>query len=220
MPAWGVRTALTALRSFMAEQGSAGQVGGLEASADVRKRLARESRNWRCAGCAKSNEEIMREWWGLCAEKGVKVEEDMGLDSLPEGMSLEARDPTAGQEGEPAATASQKQQDRMTEHQETPQLPSTVRSPAPSSELQPQLSTNLHAPAQPISTSHTPSQPRFTPRSRTLPPEVRLTAEPAPTITIDRAIGVVFLALCLMILKKIFYPASSSGMDDFYLQHD
>src|ERR1700750_1661662 len=31
MPAWGVRTALTALRTFMAEPGTAGQVGGLEA---------------------------------------------------------------------------------------------------------------------------------------------------------------------------------------------
>ena len=40
------------------------------------------------------------------------------------------------------------------------------------------------------------------------------------TITIDRAIAGVFLALCLMVLKKIFYPAGAGhgAVDDFYLQ--
>jgi ubiquitin-conjugating enzyme E2 J1 len=97
MPAWGVRTALTALRTFMAEPGTAGQVGGLEAPAEVRKRLAGDSREWRCSGCGgRSNLEIMREWWGVCREKGVKVDEegvgeDTQMEVLPEGMNLEAR---------------------------------------------------------------------------------------------------------------------------------
>jgi len=93
MPAWGVRTALTALRSFMAEKGSAGQVGGLEASADVRKRLARESKGWKCEACGKTNEDVMKEWWEVCREAGVSVQEEEGveLETLPEGMNLEAR---------------------------------------------------------------------------------------------------------------------------------
>ena len=44
------------------------------------------------------------------------------------------------------------------------------------------------------------------------------------TITIDRAIAGVFLALCLMVLKKIFFPANSGtysgSVNDFYLQRE
>ena len=107
MPAWGVRTALTALRTFMAEPGTAGQVGGLEAPEAVRKRLAGESRRWRCGaeGCGggRTNEEMMREWWEVCRGKGVKVDEEgeaVGLEVLPEGMNVEAREVGKGKEKE------------------------------------------------------------------------------------------------------------------------
>lgn len=60
-PAWGVRTALVALRSFM-ETDPRGQLGGLDTSDAVRRRLAAESRAWRCQGCGgRSNEHIIRE---------------------------------------------------------------------------------------------------------------------------------------------------------------
>lgn len=61
-PAWGVRTALVALRSFM-ETDVRGQLGGLEAAEPVRRRLAAESPAWRCGVCCggKTNAEIMAE---------------------------------------------------------------------------------------------------------------------------------------------------------------
>lgn len=59
-PAWGVRTALVALRSFM-ETDPKGQLGGLETTDDVRRRLATESKAFRCSVCAKTNGEIMEE---------------------------------------------------------------------------------------------------------------------------------------------------------------
>ncbi|KAK3327342.1 ubiquitin-conjugating enzyme/RWD-like protein [Cercophora scortea] len=59
-PAWGVRTALVALRSFM-ETDVKGQLGGLETSEAVRRRLADESVGWRCGACGKGNADIMRE---------------------------------------------------------------------------------------------------------------------------------------------------------------
>lgn len=93
MPAWGIRTALVALRTFMGEEGTAGQVGGMEASKDVRQRMARSSRDWRCEGCGgRTNDEIMREWWGICKEKGTQVEEEAGLEDLPEGLKLGFKD--------------------------------------------------------------------------------------------------------------------------------
>ncbi|PWY88924.1 UBC-like protein [Aspergillus heteromorphus CBS 117.55] len=46
-PAWGIRTALIALRSFM-DGDAKGQVGGLDVGEGVRRRYAEESRGWRC----------------------------------------------------------------------------------------------------------------------------------------------------------------------------
>ena len=265
MPAWGVRTALTALRSFMAEQGSAGQVGGLEASAEVRKRLAKESRAWRCEACKKSNEMIMREWWDICREAGVNVqEEDLGLESLPEGMMLEARDPNAQRtpkketkeqkSSDGAATQQPPSQSSQSSPSSQPKAPSYSKSP----------STTLHPPQTPIPFVPTPpaevvqaaAEAILTPSDLTRPPsssstplrhpmmsgihapplaaanaavsqsgQLRLfqhNREREQTITIDRAIAGVFLALCLMVLKKIFYPAGAGhgAVDEFYLQRE
>ncbi|KAK1997062.1 ubiquitin-conjugating enzyme [Colletotrichum falcatum] len=59
-PAWGVRTALVALRSFM-ETDPRGQLGGLETSDAVRKRHATASRSFKCPTCAKTNFEIIQD---------------------------------------------------------------------------------------------------------------------------------------------------------------
>ncbi|KAI0525435.1 ubiquitin-conjugating enzyme/RWD-like protein [Xylaria bambusicola] len=68
-PAWGVRTALVALRTFM-ETGASGQIGGLDTSDAVRTRLAASSRSWRCGVCARTNEEIIAECEERCRETG------------------------------------------------------------------------------------------------------------------------------------------------------
>ncbi|KAI1624696.1 ubiquitin-conjugating enzyme E2 J1 [Exophiala viscosa] len=270
MPAWGVRTALTALRSFMAEKGSAGQVGGLEAPADVRKSMAKESRSWRCAECGKSNEMIMREWWDVCHEAGLNVqEEDLGLETLPEGMTLEARDADgkkADDKEGASETQSQSQQDDPAPapsipKQEAPLAPSNTSSThqqIPPSSI---LSPPRHAPVSLVPTpsaeaAQASAESVLTPADLSLPPgttnpaprssrmssihappiaaanaAITNSASPLtlqrvrdrePTITIDRAIAGVFLALCLMVLKKIFYagPGQGGGVDDFYLQRE
>ncbi|ETS80663.1 hypothetical protein PFICI_08192 [Pestalotiopsis fici W106-1] len=66
-PAWGVRTAIVALRAFM-ETDASGQIGGLNSGPEVRKRLAAESKAWTCPACARSNEEILREVAERCRE--------------------------------------------------------------------------------------------------------------------------------------------------------
>ena len=77
----------------MGEEGTAGQVGGMEASKEVRQNMAKSSRQWKCGGCGgRTNEEIMREWWDLCGEKGIKVEEEAGLEELPDGLKLGFKD--------------------------------------------------------------------------------------------------------------------------------
>lgn len=253
MPAWGVRTALTALRSFMAEQGTAGQVGGLEARDDVRKRLASESRSWKCDGCGqKTNERIMKEWWETCREAGVKVdEEDMGLEVLPEGMSVEARDPNTQNKSNPkpeaAISPTASKSESQTSTPSSPQLPahnstqnllsasqtSIHLSPTPSPEAIQAAAEAVLTPSELASTRSSTQRPTMGMGGVHAPPLAAAIAsaqqeqqrrrqhtdDPTQLITIDRAIATVFVALCLMLLKKMFYPAAPSpGMDDFYLQ--
>ncbi|KAF7716171.1 Uncharacterized protein PECH_005447 [Penicillium ucsense] len=76
-PAWGVRTALLAIRSEIMGGESRGQVGGMEGSEAFRRECARESRAWVCTECAQgNNEEVMTRWWDYCREKGVDMDPD------------------------------------------------------------------------------------------------------------------------------------------------
>ncbi|KAI9793917.1 MAG: hypothetical protein M1816_007169 [Peltula sp. TS41687] len=86
-PAWGIRTALVALRSFMA-QDAKGQVGGLECEEGARRRLARESRAWRCGACGgRRNEEV------FVGEEGVEDGRgEGGGEEVPGELRLGYRD--------------------------------------------------------------------------------------------------------------------------------
>ncbi|RAH53407.1 UBC-like protein [Aspergillus piperis CBS 112811] len=99
-PAWGIRTALIALRSFM-DGDAKGQVGGLDVADEVRRRYARESRAWRCDGCegskGRGNEVVMREWWGVCRERGGVVEGEEDFEG--------EEDKSEGKDGDEAAAA-------------------------------------------------------------------------------------------------------------------
>ncbi|KAK4250216.1 ubiquitin-conjugating enzyme/RWD-like protein [Corynascus novoguineensis] len=100
-PAWGIRTALVALRTFM-ETDVKGQLGGLEAAEPVRRRLADESKGWRCGACCggKTNAEILadceervKELRG--GEEGGKVKEEEEV-KVPEELKMGWRDEMEG----------------------------------------------------------------------------------------------------------------------------
>ncbi|KAK3359395.1 ubiquitin-conjugating enzyme/RWD-like protein [Lasiosphaeria hispida] len=74
-PAWGLRTALVALRSFM-ETDPRGQLGGLETTEAVRQRLAAESVSFRCAACGRTNADIMAECGEAAREHDAAAESD------------------------------------------------------------------------------------------------------------------------------------------------
>jgi ubiquitin-conjugating enzyme E2 J1 len=86
-PAWGVRTALVALRSFM-ETDAGGQIGGLTTGDAVRKRLAAESQGWTCSVCAKSNDDILKEVAETCAE--MAAQEDAEEKAKPAEVEVPA----------------------------------------------------------------------------------------------------------------------------------
>jgi ubiquitin-conjugating enzyme E2 J1 len=89
---------LVALRSFM-ETDAKGQVGGMDTSEAVRRRLARESGGWKCAVCGggKTNREIMAEQEEAVKkadeERVAKGEErDQGAVEVPKELKMGFRD--------------------------------------------------------------------------------------------------------------------------------
>ncbi|KAK0943381.1 hypothetical protein LTR29_005169 [Friedmanniomyces endolithicus] len=106
-PAWGIRTALVAIRSFM-DTSAGGQLGGMEASEEVRRRMAGQSAGWKCAACAKSNAEVMREQDEAVREQGG---ERKAQETVPEELRLAYRENLAGSNGsakEPEGSGGQK----------------------------------------------------------------------------------------------------------------
>jgi len=82
-PAWGIRTALVALRSFM-ETDARGQLGGLETTEPVRRRLAQESASFKCTVCAKTNADIIAECESrakqlACVSQDVQVPAELNM---------------------------------------------------------------------------------------------------------------------------------------------
>ena len=94
-PAWGIRTALVAIRSFM-DTSASGQLGGMEASEEVRKRMAGQSGTWRCPACAKTNDEIMREQDEVVKEQGDDAKKE---EVVPEELRLAYRDDLSKADG-------------------------------------------------------------------------------------------------------------------------
>lgn len=204
----------------MGEEGTAGQVGGLESSKDVRQRQAKQSRHWKCFGCGGdeegdnrkgwSNEERMKWWWEICREKGVNVEAEIeGLENLPDGMKVEARDV-------------KQDKGKQKEAADDPEVPSSEEAQSPVEPEKQQISAES-APTSPATTENISRTDHdritnTTVNNITRPlqqiPVVQVDHIPQfeSPITIDRAIYAVFLALIIMILKKMFYPSTASTM--------
>jgi len=183
-PAWGVRTALVAIRSFM-DTDAQGQLGGIECSRDARARMAKDSGAWACVVCGKSNADIMGEREALVAEK----EERDGThdeDQVPTELRLAYRDELArtGPGDEPKVD---KGKERAVDDAPSQEASSSTPSIAP------------------FASSFTPSTP---PAVVNVPPPTRQTQHvvrrsPDRSIAwIDTCIYGVVAALLLMVIKK------------------
>ncbi|KAF2743464.1 UBC-like protein [Sporormia fimetaria CBS 119925] len=189
-PAWGIRTAMVAIRSFM-DTDAKGQLGGIECSPEIRTRMAGESVSFKCAVCAKSNAQIMKEREEAAAlqeaKAGKKKEE-----SVPEELRLAYRDELA------ESSASWPQ------HPEKPDQSTKVPSSTDSASQNDQAERPAapEAPAAPISASTSSPLP-----TRTLPPQppivVQANAGP-PLAWVDACIYGVLAALLFMVIRKVF----------------
>ncbi|KAJ6021086.1 Ubiquitin-conjugating enzyme [Penicillium herquei] len=186
-PAWGVRTALLAIRSEIMGGESKGQVGGMEGTEEVRVEFARESSAWTCRECGVSNEGIMREWWGVCVERGVEVD--------VEGYRNEKKEGEKPSGTEDASQAETPQSQSQSETQAQTPLQPTVEAEPPTP-----LPQTTEVTQAPPTQSNALLRSTATPATRTV--VVESPNEPANSPWLDRAIVVVVLALILLMLRR------------------
>lgn len=185
-PAWGIRTALWALRAFM-EGDAKGQVGGMEMPEKERRRLAGESKTWKCQGCGgRSNEDILK-------EEGAEAGEGSANEHVvPEELKFGFRDQMAAAEGKDMA------KDKGMRVVTTPAPDPSPASASAASPSPPTLSPPeaIH-PTRTVpvaSTSHVPPP---------LPTATQQTQSDGVPAWVDKAITGLVAALAVMIIKKI-----------------
>ncbi|CAD0087263.1 unnamed protein product [Aureobasidium mustum] len=195
-PAWGIRTALVAIRSFM-DTDAGGQVGGMSSPDNVRKQLAEKSREYSCAGCGKGALAVLEEQEERCKELGIEAtaEEEnplvgkIGLvEPKKEGTTTKPSTPAPAlpQTGETVPSSSPSPP-IVAAAQEVKPTPTTQQSQPPQRQPSPQTQAQQPSSAQ-------TQQPQ-------LPPQ-----PPATTTTdawIDKAIIGIVIALVLMILRRV-----------------
>ncbi|KAF7538593.1 hypothetical protein G7054_g2763 [Neopestalotiopsis clavispora] len=179
-PAWGVRTAIVALRAFM-ETDASGQIGGLNSGPEVRKRLAAESKGWTCPACARSNEEILREVAERCREldEAASSAADGGEGSakkreeveIPAELKMGFRDEMEKKAAQAAGTTNENSGNTREEDAETAQLAEGFVQTAPLAPLpqhQQQTPPTTTAPSIPARPAQGVPQPT---RTIPLPPD-------------------------------------------------
>jgi ubiquitin-conjugating enzyme E2 J1 len=206
-PAWGIRTAIVALRSFM-ETDARGQLGGFDTTEAVRRRLAAESHAFRCGTCARTNADIIQE-----SEQRARDAERPSDDvEIPKELNLGFRDELANkkttEKTAAAAAATDKDEDDETARIAegfVPTTPSTTDVNAAASSVNPQSSNqNIHSrPARLAQAS---------PQAATIPADPRAVANTSlrrPSdggvpVWIDRVIVVLVVLLTALVLKILF----------------
>lgn len=202
-PAWGVRTALLAIRSEIFGSESKGQVGGVEGSAELRREYARLSLQWACRECGVSNEDAMKDWWGVCIEKGVEVDVEGFEGSGPSGdgeQQAGTADATVDvdRQAEPVASATTTAT-TSTPLESEPQIQPQVAAPVEATQFTPVAAASSSAvPTRSSAPQITALQPRPVPATAA----IAQASEPANSPWLDRAIVVVVFALIILILRQ------------------
>lgn len=181
-PAWGIRTALCAIRAFMAGEAK-GQVGGLDMNIKGRESLAVESRKWRCVGgCGgRANEEILQECEKEWRANGGADQD--GASQVPEELRLQYRDDL--ERGPPTPTGGANSGSGTRDGSSSPLLAGPAaslltRSKPPPSPLRATISSS-DSPSRPTSIPPSASTPAMASSSSSRPTTVAMASSVPPT---------------------------------------
>ncbi|TVY26298.1 Ubiquitin-conjugating enzyme E2 [Lachnellula hyalina] len=215
-PAWGIRTALVALRAFM-ETDAKGQLGGVEMSEEGRRGIAGGTPGWRCGGCGgRSNGEILgereeaframeleREREGEKAEGQVEVEVprelQMGFkDEMGKGKEKE-------KEKEEADTEEAELAEGFVRTADVAPVDESVQpahNPPPTPTPPQQLPRTSHLPLVPQTPYRAPA-PAPLQQLALQPPQPQAHSNDGVPMWIDRAIAGVVVLLVALVLKLL-----------------
>lgn len=214
-PAWGIRTAIVALRSFM-ETDARGQLGGLDTTDEVRRRLARESRSFKCSTCARSNIDIISE----SEEQATKpLASTNPIVQIPSELSMAWKDElTAKGQASGGGSLSVGQveasQDDINENAELAegfvrtgfvdkQTSENAQLPPPTTDAPPSSSGRLGGRLTEVENTRGRES---TPQQQLIPrrPVTRRQGDGGVPLWIDRAIVALVIALVALLLKVLF----------------
>lgn len=206
-PAWGVRTALLAIRSEIFSSESQGQVGGMEGSEELRREYARLSLDWTCRECGVTNREGMTEVWDSCRDSGVKVDvEAAGVTTLQ--TESQASGPSQDQSVVSGVENPEKVHSEATSHEDT--TTTHVASTKIGASSSPALTTPAASVAVAAASTTQEQRPAIA-HVQTVPIHSH-SADSAEysseSVWLDRAIIGIAVALILLILRRV------SNVDD------
>ncbi|PTB62749.1 UBC-like protein [Trichoderma citrinoviride] len=187
-PAWGIRTALVALRSFM-ETDVLGQLGGLETTEAVRRRLAQESTSFKCAVCARTNADIIAE----CEDRCKQAASSSSDISVPAELNMAWRDELETTRDQASSPGSNR----------IPPRPSSGEGTSDAAELaEGFVQTTPSRPNDVIAQPALPMQAPGTRRSSSTTHQVRTGSDEVP-LWIDRVIVALVILLAALVLKVL-----------------
>lgn len=199
MPAWGVRTALVALRSFM-ETDPKGQLGGLECTAKEREKIARESVNWVCSVCQKKNANILRESQSFYGEIDLDTN-TIETKTLTQENQVAMINISADKEkriSNGALVSETKTQEK--DGKNSNELPATSVPKIPHYTISELSETKLTSVSPSTGSSISQLNTRVTQTSQTIP--IMSRNEDSP-LWIDRAIATIIFCLLVMVMKVL-----------------
>ncbi|KAL8832445.1 MAG: hypothetical protein Q9191_000265 [Dirinaria sp. TL-2023a] len=196
-PAWGIRTSLWALRAFM-EGGAKGQVGGMEMGEAERRRLAEESKGWKCNGCGgRTNEETL-----AAQEEEGGERQNTSKAEVPEELRFGFKDEMPKEtKAEPSQTL------RPANPSERATSAKSISAAAPLKVSEPDTQGQINRPytasIPALSSTHNNLQP-IAPQTHTqIPTITRASPQGAVPAWIDKAIVGLVFALLMMIIRKL-----------------
>lgn len=200
-PAWGIRTALWALRAFM-EGGAKGQVGGMEMVEAERRRLAEESKAWKCVGCGgRSNDEILK----AQQEEGATKH---GVESIPDELKFGYKDELKSDDKPEPPNAmpfeAQEIEDGSRRSPET-QESSLIDHSRNHTSSRPSTSSSMQAHTSPLPAVPPLSQQRLMRPAAAVSSDIAIGASSQEAVPgwVDKAIFGVLATLIVMIVKKV-----------------
>eukprot|EP00920_Eleutheroschizon_duboscqi_P028653 GHVT01069795.1.p1 GENE.GHVT01069795.1~~GHVT01069795.1.p1 ORF type:complete len:327 (+),score=29.06 GHVT01069795.1:1498-2478(+) len=204
-PAWGIRTILDALSAFFPTPAE-GAIHGLDWPVEVRRKIARESVEWKCSVCQKTNVALVEEY---CAQ--MTYEKPSLPEPLQEQAELYKRQRQAASSGAATRAETTSAIPPVQSSPATGSTPSVASSSTPSA-----IPTSAPSGPQDVASSSDSSSPQR-PLDRRRPERasrsllgqlLRVPQSPLDAILAAIDIGIVFVvgALFVLLLDLLLWP--------------